>query len=131
MKADTGDRPPCSTTSADIARSRAFYEKALAPLDYAVVREIAEDGTTVVMFGVDGDIDFVIADKDRPGEANHIAFRAATRAQVDAFHAAALAAGGRDNGAPGLRPHYGAAYYAAFVLDPDGFNVEAVCHAAE
>jgi len=131
LKADTGDRPPCSTTSADIARSRAFYEKALAPLDYAVVREIAEDGTTVVMFGVDGDIDFVIADKDRPGEANHIAFRAATRAQVDAFHAAALAAGGRDNGAPGLRPHYGAAYYAAFVLDPDGFNVEAVCHAAE
>lgn len=116
---------------ADIAASRAFYEKALAPLGYAVVHEIAEDGTTVVMFGVDGEIDFVIADKDRPGEANHIAFRAAARAQVDAFHAAALAAGGRDNGAPGLRPHYGATYYAAFVLDPDGFNVEAVCHAAE
>lgn len=116
---------------ADIVRSRAFYEKALAPLGYAVVHEIAEDGTTVVMFGVGGEIDFVIADKDRPGEANHIAFRAATRAQVDAFHAAALAAGGRDNGAPGPRPHYGATYYAAFVLDPDGFNVEAVCHAAE
>jgi len=116
---------------ADIAASRAFYENALAPLGYAVVHEIAEDGTTVVMFGVDGEIDFVIADKDRPGEANHIAFRAATRAQVDAFHAAALAAGGRDNGAPGPRPHYGATYYAAFVLDPDGFNVEAVCHAAE
>jgi len=116
---------------ADIAASRAFYEKALAPLGYAVVHEIAEDGTTVVMFGVDGEIDFVIADKDRPGEANHIAFRAATRVQVDAFHAAALAAGGRDNGAPGVRPHYGATYYAAFVLDPDGFNVEAVCHAAE
>ncbi|WP_291839964.1 VOC family protein [Brevundimonas sp.] len=116
---------------ADIAASRAFYEKALAPLGYAVAHEIAEDGTTVVMFGVDGEIDFVIADKDRPGEANHIAFRAATRGQVDAFHAAALAAGGRDNGAPGVRPHYGATYYAAFVLDPDGFNVEAVCHAAE
>ena len=116
---------------ADIAASRAFYENALAPLGYAVVHEIAEDGTTVVMFGVDGEIDFVIAVKDRPGEANHIAFRAATRAQVDAFHAAALAAGGRDNGAPGPRPHYGATYYAAFVLDPDGFNVEAVCHAAE
>jgi len=116
---------------ADIVRSRAFYEKALAPLGYAVVHEIAEDGNTVVMFGVGGEIDFVIADKDRPGEANHIAFRAATRAQVDAFHAAALAAGGRDNGAPGPRPHYGATYYAAFVLDPDGFNVEAVCHAAE
>lgn len=116
---------------ADIAASRAFYENALAPLGYAVMHEIAEDGTTVVMFGVDGEIDFVIADKDRPGEANHIAFRAPTRGQVDAFHAAALAAGGRDNGAPGLRPHYGATYYAAFVLDPDGFNVEAVCHAAE
>ena len=116
---------------ADIAASRAFYENALAPLGYAVAHEIAEDGTTVVMFGVDGEIDFVIADKDRPGEANHIAFRAATRAQVDAFHTAALAGGGRDNGAPGLRPHYGATYYAAFVLDPDGFNVEAVCHAAE
>lgn len=115
----------------DIARSRAFYERALAPLGYAVVHEIVEDGTTVIMFGVEGEIDFVIADKDRPGEANHIAFRAATRAQVDAFHAAALAAGARDNGAPGLRPNYGPTYYAAFVLDPDGFNVEAVCHAAE
>jgi catechol 2,3-dioxygenase-like lactoylglutathione lyase family enzyme len=115
----------------DIARSRAFYEKALAPLGYAVAHQIVEDGTTVVMFGVGGEIDFVIADKDRPGEANHIAFRAATRAQVDAFHAAALAAGGRDHGPPGPRPHYGAAYYAAFVFDPDGFNVEAVCHAAE
>ncbi len=115
----------------DIARSRAFYEKALAPLGYAVVQQIEDEGTTVVMFGVDGEIDFVIADKDRPGEANHIAFRAATRAQVDAFHTAALAAGGRDHGPPGLRPHYGAAYYAAFVFDPDGFNVEAVCHAAE
>ncbi|MDQ8028606.1 MAG: VOC family protein [Brevundimonas sp.] len=115
----------------DIARSRAFYEQALAPLDYTVVQVIEEGGTTVVMFGVDGEIDFVIADKDRPGEANHVAFRAQTRAQVDAFHAAALAAGGRDHGPPGLRPNYGEAYYAAFVFDPDGFNVEAVCHAAE
>lgn len=115
----------------DIARSRAFYEKALAPLGYAVVQEISEDGTTVVMFGVDGDPDFVIADKDRSGEANHVAFRAANRAQVDAFYKAAVAAGGRNNGPPGVRPHYGPAYYAAFVLDPDGFNIEAVCHAAE
>ena len=115
----------------DIARSRAFYEQALAPLRYAVVQVIEDGGTTVVMFGVDGQIDFVIADKDRPGEANHIAFRAQTRAQVDAFHAAAVAAGGRDHGPPGLRPHYGETYYAAFVFDPDGFNVEAVCHTAE
>jgi catechol 2,3-dioxygenase-like lactoylglutathione lyase family enzyme len=115
----------------DIARSRAFYETALKPLGYAVVQQVEEDGTTVVMFGVGGEIDFVIADKDRPGEANHVAFRAESRAQVDAFHAAALAAGGRDNGPPGLRPNYGPTYYAAFVLDPDGFNIEAVCHAAE
>ena len=59
----------------------------------------------------------------------HVAFRAETRAQVDAFYKAAMAAGGRDNGAPGLRPHYHANYYAAFVLDPDGHNIEAVCHA--
>lgn len=115
----------------DIIRSRAFYEQALAPLGYAVVQEIADNGTTVVMFGVADQIDFVIADKDRPGEANHIAFRATSRDQVDAFHAAALAAGGRDHGPPGLRPHYGPGYYAAFVFDPDGFNVEAVCHADE
>lgn len=115
----------------DIARSRAFYEVALKPLAYEVVQQIEEDGTTVVMFGVGGEIDFVIADKDRPGEANHVAFRARSRDEVDAFHAAALAAGGRDNGGPGLRPNYGPSYYAAFVFDPDGFNIEAVCHAAE
>ena len=62
------------------------------------------------------------------GEGTHIAFTAATRGQVDAFHEAALAAGGKDHGAPGLRPHYGPNYYAAFVLDPDGMNIEAVCH---
>ncbi|RYG07429.1 MAG: hypothetical protein EON96_21580, partial [Caulobacteraceae bacterium] len=82
----------------DIAASRAFYERALKPLGYAVVQEIREGGTTVVMFGVDGAPDFIISDKDRPGEAAHVAFRAGTRAEVDAFHAAALEAGGRDNG---------------------------------
>ena len=115
----------------DIALSKAFYREALKPLGYRVVQEIRDGGTTVVMFGVGDEPDFVIADKDRPGEANHVAFRAETRAQVDAFHAAALQAGGHDNGAPGLRPDYGPTYYAAFVLDPDGFNIEAVCHAAE
>ena len=65
------------------------------------------------------------------GEGTHVAFRAKTRAEVDAFHEAALAAGGRDNGGPGLRPHYGPDYYAAFVFDPDGINLEAVCHAPE
>ena len=113
---------------ADIARSRAFYAAALAPLGYTIVAEERDGAATVVMFGV-GEPEFVIADKDRPAEANHVAFRADTRAEVDAFHAAALGAGGRDNGPPGLRERYGPAYYAAFVLDPDGFNIEAVCHA--
>ena len=115
----------------DIARSRAFYEQALAPLGYRVLAVIAPEematGGTAVLFGV-GEPDFVIADNERPGEGNHIAFRAETRAEVDAFHAAALAAGGRDNGGPGLRPQYGPTCYAAFVFDPDGFNIEAVCH---
>lgn len=112
----------------DIARSRAFYAAALAPLGYRIVAEERDGDATVVMFGIEAP-EFVIADKDRPGEANHVAFRAGTRDGVDAFHAAALAAGGRDNGPPGLREHYGPTYYAAFVLDPDGFNIEAVCHA--
>ena len=119
----------------DIARSRAFYEAALAPLGYRFVHEIkpdqTESGGTAVMFGVGDEIDFVIADNERPGEGNHVAFRAQTREQVRAFHAAALKAGGRDNGGPGLREQYGPTYYAAFVHDPDGFNIEAVCHAAE
>lgn len=114
----------------DIGRSRAFYAAALAPLGYRILAEERDGEATVVMFGI-GEPEFVIADKDRPGEGNHVAFRAGNRAQVDAFHAAALAAGGRDNGAPGLRQRYGPTYYAAFVLDPDGFNIEAVCHAAE
>ena len=117
----------------DIQRSRAFYEAALKPLGYALVGEpMTNDiGGTVVMFGIDGEPDFVIADRERPGEGNHVAFRASTRSEVDAFHAAALAAGGRDNGGPGLRDRYGPNYYAAFIYDPDGFNLEAVCHAAE
>ena len=115
----------------DIARSKAFYEAALKPLGYRVLRQIREAGTTVVMFGDSDEPDFVIADKDRPGAANHVAFRSHTCAQVDAFHQAALAAGGCDNDPPGLRPDYGPTYYAAFVLDPDGFNIEAVCHGSE
>lgn len=114
----------------DVARSRALYEQALAPLGYrvlgAVPPEETASGGAAVLFGVD-EPDFVIVDNERPGEGNHVAFRAESRAQVDAFHAAALAAGGRDNGGPGLRPQYGLNYYAGFVLDPDGFNVEAVC----
>ena len=114
----------------DIVRSRAFYKAALKPLGYRSVHEIpTEAGGTAVMFGVGEQVDFVIADNERTGEGNHVAFRVETRAEVDAFHVAALAAGGRDNGGPGPRPQYGSTYYAAFVHDPDGFNVEAVCHA--
>ena len=112
----------------DIARSRVFYAAALAPLGYRELAEEREGEATVVMFGI-AEPEFVIADKDRPGEGNHVTFRAETRVQVDAFHAAALAVGGRDNGLPGVRERYGPTYYAAFVLDPDGFNIEAVCHA--
>ena len=114
----------------DIARSKAFYAAALAPLGYSIQAEERDGAATVVMFGV-REPEFVIADKERPGEGNHVAFRAETRAQVDAFHAAAIAAGGHDNGAPGVREQYGPTYYAAFVFDPDGFNIEAVCHADE
>ena len=118
----------------DVARSRAFYETALAPLGYRVVSEVRPEGAqtpTVVMFGVGDAPDFVIARDKAPGPGNHVAFRADTRGEVNAFHAAALAAGGRDNGAPGVRERYGPTYYAAFAFDPDGFNIEAVCHAPE
>jgi catechol 2,3-dioxygenase-like lactoylglutathione lyase family enzyme len=86
-------------------------------------------GGRVVLFGRQGgEPELVIADKERPGEGNHVAFRVGSRADVDAFHAAAVAAGGRDNGPPGIRAAYAPDYYAAFVFDPDGFNIEAVCY---
>ena len=116
----------------DIARSRAFYEAALKPLGYRVIQELTAEQTganPIVMFGIEAP-EFVIAEDKAPGPGNHFAFRADTRAAVDAFHVAALKAGGRDNGPPGLRPNYGPNYYAAFAFDPDGFNIEAVCHAA-
>jgi catechol 2,3-dioxygenase-like lactoylglutathione lyase family enzyme len=113
------------------ARSRAFYEAALAPLGYRVLVEIPKehtDGRVILGYGVPPKPDFWVAE-GAPNEPRiHIAFHAANHAQVDAFYKAAIAAGGRDNGAPGPRPHYHANYYGAFVLDPDGHNVEAVCH---
>ncbi len=117
----------------NLDRSRRFYEAALAPLGITLLMtatpEQTEAGNTVLGFGRDGKPFFWIADEERVGQGTHVAFAVDTRAEVDAFHAAALAAGGRDHGAPGLRPHYGPDYYAAFVLDRDGVNVEAVCHA--
>ncbi len=120
---------------ADAARSRAFYEQALAPLGIGLIMtagpEHTEAGGTAHGFGSNGKPYFWVGDNEKVGEGTHVAFAAATRAEVDAFYAAALAAGGRDHGAPGLRPHYHPNYYGAFVLDPDGINVEAVCHRPE
>lgn len=118
----------------DFARSRAFYERALAPLGFAPVMDVTREqsgnyeGTG---FGPPGRPQFWIGTGDHSEGHVHVAFAADSRAAVDAFYAAALAAGGRDNGAPGLRLHYHPNYYGAFVLDPDGHNVEAVCHAPE
>lgn len=117
---------------ADYARSRAFYERVLATLGYGVVMEVTRDmtgGYEGCGFGPAGRPHFWVGKGDgEPGHGAHIAFTAGSRAQVDAFHAAALAAGARDNGAPGLRPHYHPHYYGAFAIDPDGHNIEAVCH---
>lgn len=120
----------------DYARSRAFYEQALAPLGFAVIMELTPEMTGGARqgcgLGEAGKPEFWIgaaADGAGVGGPLHIAFRAKDRATVDAFYAAAMAAGGRDNGKPGLRPQYHPNYYGAFVYDPDGHNVEAVCHA--
>jgi catechol 2,3-dioxygenase-like lactoylglutathione lyase family enzyme len=112
-------------------KSRRFYEAALAPLGYAVLMEIPKEhtgGIVVLGLGVAPKPDFWLAE-GKPNEPRvHIAFRAKSHADVDAFYAAALASGGTDNGPPGPRPHYHANYYGAFVRDPDGHNIEAVCH---
>jgi catechol 2,3-dioxygenase-like lactoylglutathione lyase family enzyme len=119
----------------DYARSKAFYEQALAPLGYTLVMEVGgehtESGHPASGFGIAGKPDFWIGGEGGVGKPVHVAILARDRASVDAFHRAALAAGGRDNGPPGLRPHYHANYYGAFALDPDGHNIEAVCHAPE
>ena len=122
-------------TVVDYPRSRAFYERALAPLGYGIVMDVTKEmsgGYEGCGFGANGKPAFWVGvGTGEAGRGMHIAFAAKTRAEVDAFHAAALAAGGTDNGAPGLRPHYHPNYYGAFVIDPDGHNVEAVCHAPE
>src|SRR5262249_23946529 len=116
----------------DYSRSKAFYLKALAPLGYTLVMEVGQEtekGFPAAGFGIDGKPDFWIGGEGGLNRAVHVAFTAKDRATVDAFYRAALAAGGKDNGPPGLRPHYHPNYYGAFVLDPDGHNIEAVCHA--
>jgi catechol 2,3-dioxygenase-like lactoylglutathione lyase family enzyme len=108
----------------DIDRSRAFYELAFQPLGYRVLLEPAPG---VVGMGRDFP-NFWLAQAESSPTTAHVAIRADTRSAVDEFHKAALAAGGTDNGPPGLRPQYHPSYYGAFVHDPDGNNVEAVCH---
>lgn len=115
----------------DPVKSRRFYEAALAPLGYQVMMEIPKEhtgGRVVLGMGVPPKPDFWLAEGATQTPHIHTAFRADNRKQVDEFYRAAIAAGGKDNGAPGLRPHYHANYYGAFVLDPDGHNVEACCH---
>jgi len=117
---------------ADFERSKDFYRRALAPLGLQLLMEVtaAETGAGAhAGFGAAGKAFFWIGTGERPKGGVHVAFTAATREEVDAFHRAALATGGVDNGGPGLRPHYHANYYGAFALDPDGNNIEAVCHA--
>jgi len=113
-------------TVRDIARSRDFYAKALAPLGYAVQMEFEQ----TCAFGPEQKPCFWLKPGELPTPPMHLAFMARDRPAVDAFHAAALAAGATDNGAPGLREHYHPNYYGGFVIDLDGHNIEAVCHLA-
>jgi catechol 2,3-dioxygenase-like lactoylglutathione lyase family enzyme len=125
----------------DLARATEFYLQALKPLGYGIVMEISAAQTGhggAVGFGAPGPAADFQSGKPSfwigQGAANgplHVAFLAPSRVSVDAFHLAAIAAGGSDNGPPGLRPHYHADYYGAFVLDLDGNNIEAVCHASQ
>jgi catechol 2,3-dioxygenase-like lactoylglutathione lyase family enzyme len=115
----------------DISQARAFYESLLGPLGITVLMEIASDSLGSkprrVGFGSEGKPFLWLQDSPTPSQGAHIALIAQSRAAVTAFHAVGLAAGGQDNGAPGVRPHYHANYYAAYVLGPDGVNLEAVC----
>ena len=110
----------------DVERAKDFYSKALAPLGYSVQMEFPG----AVGFGAAGMPDFWISSQEERG-ASHVAISAPNRAAVDAFYEAAMAAGATDNGAPGLRPHYHETYYAAFVHDAAGNNIEAVTHRPE
>lgn len=118
---------------ADYARAKAFYAKALAPLGIGLLMEVTSEQTgepVVAGFGRDKpELWIAVGATTTPGV--HLAFRATDRAQVRAFYEAAIAAGAKDNGPPGLRPHYHPNYYGAFCIDPEGHNIEAVCHVPE
>jgi len=119
----------------DYERAKTFYLKALAPLGYTLVMEVKQqdqpEDTPAAGFGADDKPDFWIGGEGGLNKPLHVALLASDRAAVDAFYKEAIAAGGRDNGAPGIRAHYHPNYYGAFVLDLDGHNIEAVCHTPE
>jgi catechol 2,3-dioxygenase-like lactoylglutathione lyase family enzyme len=114
----------------DYTRAKAFYEKALSPLGYVLIMEVQQDenDAPAAGFGANGKPDFWIGGEGGLNKPVHIAITAKDRASVDAFYQAAIAAGAKDNGAPGIRAHYHPNYYGAFVRDADGNNIEAVCH---
>jgi catechol 2,3-dioxygenase-like lactoylglutathione lyase family enzyme len=112
----------------DVEQSVKFYDRALAPL--GITRLYAE-GARFAGYGVRPKAFFWIGSREKPQTGAHVAFTTPDRATVERFYEAAIAAGGKDNGPPGVRPHYHPNYYGAFVLDPDGHNIEAVCHAAQ
>ncbi|MDO1528793.1 VOC family protein [Fulvimonas sp. R45] len=111
----------------DYAASKAFFLKALAPIGMVVVAE----GPPGIELSADGKTSLCLCPTEEKPARLHLAFVAGNREQVQAFHRAALEAGARDNGAPGLRPNYSGRYYAAFVIGPDGHNIEVVCHEPE
>jgi catechol 2,3-dioxygenase-like lactoylglutathione lyase family enzyme len=118
----------------DFDKSKGFYVASLSAIGYELLMEFpafVTGHTDVAGFGEPPKPDFWISRGSPNNPPVHVAFRVGRRALVDAFYKAAIAAGGRDNGAPGLRPHYHSDYYGAFVLDPDGHNIEAVCHSPE
>lgn len=126
-----------STYATDYPATRAFYEAAFAALGFSLQTEFVAEWNTdfptqrMCAFGPEGKPVFWVIEAIEAATPRHIAFSAPSRGAVDSFHAQALANGGKDNGAPGLRPMYHADYYGAFVLDPDGNNAEAVCHTPE
>jgi catechol 2,3-dioxygenase-like lactoylglutathione lyase family enzyme len=121
-------------TVSDIERSKKFYTETLKPIGFHMIREYGVTSNRPAAsagFGEPPRADLWIYQGDPGKVATHIAFQVNKRAMVDAFYQAAIAAGGRDNGKPGLRLHYSANYYGAFVLDADGYNIEAVCREPE
>jgi len=123
-----------SSYATDFATTKSFYSTALAPLGYTIQHELVASWDAdfprrrLCAFGRDGKGSFWVIEVKQPASPRHVAFAALDRTAVDRFHACALGAGGRDNGAPGVRAHYHEHYYGAFVIDPDGNDIEAVCH---